>query len=204
VEIAPVQVLLAQGRAARDAALVHRALALLDRLRETAERSERTWLHGKTLALQALAYQELGEMAPALGALEQALALAGPAEHRRLFVDEGPPMADLLRRLRTRGTTSNQVAALLAALEGHRQSDGERAVWPEMRAALRPSVPEPLTEREFEVLRLLAAGRSNPEIARALYVELNTIKTHVKNLYGKLGVHGRLQALGRAQELGLL
>jgi LuxR family maltose regulon positive regulatory protein len=61
-----------------------------------------------------------------------------------------------------------------------------------------------LTERERDVLRLLAAGRSNPEIARILYVELNTVKTHVKSLYGKLGVHSRVQATQRAQELGLI
>jgi LuxR family maltose regulon positive regulatory protein len=61
-----------------------------------------------------------------------------------------------------------------------------------------------LTERELDVLRLLAAGRSNPEIARALYVEVNTVKTHVKNLYGKLGVHSRVQVAKRARELGLL
>jgi LuxR family maltose regulon positive regulatory protein len=63
---------------------------------------------------------------------------------------------------------------------------------------------EPLTGRERDVLRLLAAGQSNPEIARSLYVELNTVKTHVKSLYGKLGVHSRMDAVRRARELGLL
>jgi LuxR family maltose regulon positive regulatory protein len=68
----------------------------------------------------------------------------------------------------------------------------------------RPAIAEPLTERELDVLRLLAAGQSNPEIARALYIEANTVKTHVKSLYGKLGVHSRVQAVQRARELGCL
>jgi LuxR family maltose regulon positive regulatory protein len=66
------------------------------------------------------------------------------------------------------------------------------------------SLTEPLTERELDVLRLLAVGQSNPEIARTLYVEVNTVKTHVKSLYGKLGVHSRVQAVRRARELTLI
>jgi LuxR family maltose regulon positive regulatory protein len=66
------------------------------------------------------------------------------------------------------------------------------------------AVTEPLTARELDVLRLIAAGQSNPEIARTLYVEVNTVKTHVKNVYGKLGIHSRVQAADRARELGLL
>ena len=96
------------------------------------------------------------------------------------------------------------MATLLAAFDG--QGPGS-TVKPSVLApssAGGPAAAEPLTERERDVLRLLAAGRSNPEIARTLYVELNTVKTHVKSLYGKLGVHSRVQAAQRAQELGLL
>lgn len=204
LEIAPIQVSIAQGRASVDPAPVRRALALLDRLREKAERADLAWLRVKTLALQALAHHSLGETAPALAALDQALALARPARYIRLFVDEGPPMAGLLRQIQARGASSEDVARLLAALD----RDVPAAIPSAARSPLGPpptpgAPTEPLTEREQEVLRLMAVGQSNPEIARALYVEVNTVKTHVKNLYSKLGVHSRVQAAQRAQELGL-
>jgi LuxR family maltose regulon positive regulatory protein len=204
LEIAPIQVLIAQGRASRDPAPVRRALRLLGQLREKTERSDLAWLQIKTLALQALAYDILGELAPALAALEQALALAEPEGYVRVFVDEGRPMAALLRQCHAHGPLPLFVASLLAAFDG--QGPGSTAQ-PSVLAptsASSPAVAEPLTERELDVLRLLAAGRSNPEIARTLYVEVNTVKTHVKSLYGKLGVHSRVQAVQRAQELGLL
>ena len=113
-------------------------------------------------------------------------------------------MAALLRRLSTPRTASDHAAALLAALEGHPQRDTQKAKPAHGGESLRLPLTEPLTERELDVLRLLAAGRSNPEIARILYVEVNTVKTHVKSLFGKLGVHSRVQAAQRAQELGLI
>jgi LuxR family maltose regulon positive regulatory protein len=204
LQIARTQVLIAQGRAARDLAPARRALTLLDRLREKTERSDLAWLQIKTLALQALAYDVLGETAPALVALKQAVALAEPEGYVRVFVDEGRSMAALLRQGQAHGMLPHVMATLLAALDG--QGPGSTAQ-PSVRApssAGGPTIPEPLTERERDVLRLLAAGRSNPEIARILYVELNTVKTHVKSLYGKLGVHSRVQATQRAQELGLI
>jgi LuxR family maltose regulon positive regulatory protein len=204
LEIAPIQVLLAQGRASRDPAPVRRALTLLGRLREKMERSDLAWLRVKPLALQALAYDILGETAPALAALEQALALAEPEGYVRVFVDEGRPMAALLRQGHAHGMLPYVMATLLAAFDG--QLPGSRAQPPVLAPTSTggPTIAEPLTERERDVLRLLAAGRSNPEIARILYVELNTVKTHVKSLYGKLGVHSRVQATQRAQELGLI
>jgi LuxR family maltose regulon positive regulatory protein len=204
LEIAPIQVLIAQGSASRDSVPVRRALTLLGRLREKTERSDLAWRRVKTLALQALAHYILGEAAPALAALEPALALAEPEGYVRVFVDEGRPMAALLRQGHAHGMLPHVMATLLAAFDG--QEPGSTAQ-PTVRAptsAGGPSVAEPLTERERDVLRLLAAGRSNPEIARILYVEVNTVKTHVKSLFGKLGVHSRVQAAQRAQELGLL
>jgi len=204
--IAPIQALLAQGRATRDASPIHRALALLDPLREKAERTDLAWLGVKTLALQALARQALGETAPAVAALDQALALAQPAGYIRLFADEGPPMADLLRQRHARGhgrDDTDDVAAVLGALESHPWRNIQEPARPHAGVSLALPVGEPLTARERDVLRLLAGGRSNPEIARALYVEVNTVKTHLKRLYGKLGVHSRMQAAQRAQELGL-
>ena len=71
-------------------------------------------------------------------------------------------------------------------------------------SVLEPPLVEPLTDRERQILRLIAAGRSNPEIAELLYLSLNTVKWHAKNLYGKLGVGSRVEAIARAQELDLL
>jgi LuxR family maltose regulon positive regulatory protein len=204
LEIAPIQVLFAQGYATRDPTPVRRALTLLDQLREKAERTDLTWLRVKTLTLQALAQHMLGETAPAVAALERALALAEPEGCVRVIVDEGRPMAALLRQLHAHGTASGYATALLAALESHPQRDIQKATRPHGGESLRLPLTEPLTERELDVLRLLAAGQSNPQIARALYVEVNTVKTHVKSLYGKLGVHSRVQAVRRARELGLL
>jgi LuxR family maltose regulon positive regulatory protein len=200
LEIAPIQVLLAQGRAASDPEPVRRALVLLDQQRDKAARAGLTWLHCKALALQALAYELLGETALALGALDPALALAQPAGYIRLFVDEGPPMAGLLRRLPPHTTAPDHVEAVLAAWPAHAVATPGRHAG----QTAAPSLMEPLTGRERDVLRLLAAGRSNPEMARMLYVEVNTVKTHLKRLYGKLGVHGRVQAAQRARDLGLL
>ena len=112
--------------------------------------------------------------------------------------------AALLHRGHAHGIDSHFMATLLAALDVQGPGSTAQPSGLAPSSAGGPTVAEPLTERERDVLRLLAAGRSNPEIARTLYVELNTVKTHVKSLYGKLGVHSRVQAAQRAQELGLL
>jgi LuxR family maltose regulon positive regulatory protein len=151
-----------------------------------------------------MAYQVLGEIARALAALDQALALTQPGGYIHLFIDEGPPMADLLRRLPTRDTAPDHLAAVLAALESGPPGSAPHVIGRQTGKVLPLPLTEPLTERELDVLRLMALGQSNPEIASTLYVEVNTVKTHVKSLYGKLGVHSRVQAAQRARELGLL
>ncbi|HVA88461.1 MAG TPA: LuxR C-terminal-related transcriptional regulator [Chloroflexota bacterium] len=207
LELAPSQVLLAQGRATGDPAPVRRALALLDQGRVMAERADLVWSRAKILTLQALAHQALADMPRALAPLEQALALAQPHGYIRLFIDEGPFMADLLRQSQPRGKASDYVAKLLDTFNGHGSGSALGTVQSPARSpASRADLPaaEPLTERELDVLRLLAAGLANPEIARTLYIEVNTVKTHVKNLYGKLGVHSRVQVAKHARERGLL
>ena len=140
----------------------------------------------------------MGHREEALAALERALVLAQPEGYVRLFADEGLPMTALLRGLSAQDSVARYVAALLAALGDEPSSRIASSV------AGRGGLEEPLTEREQDVLRLLAMGRSTPEIARALYVEVNTVRTHVKHLYAKLDVHSRDQAVWRARELGLL
>lgn len=151
------------------------------------------------LALQAMAFQAQGDVDQAMSRLERALSLAEPEGFERTFVDEGVPMARLLQRATGHGIAPDSVKRLLAACE----AEGIESI----SAALVPSTPplvEPLTSREKEVLHLLGEGCSNREIAEALVVTLNTVKKHTGNLYGKLGVHSRTQAVVRAQELGLL
>jgi LuxR family maltose regulon positive regulatory protein len=150
-----------------------------------------------------LAHQALGELTPALVAIEQALALAEPEGYIRVFADEGPPVADLLRQVRTHGSGTDCIGAILAVLERHGLRDIAQSTQLGSEYFGLP-LAEPLSAREFEVLRLLAVGQSNPEIARTLYVEVTTVKTHIRNLYGKLGVHNRVEAVQRARELTLL
>jgi LuxR family maltose regulon positive regulatory protein len=148
----------------------------------------------KILALQALAFQTEGDSEQALSVLERALSLAEPEGYVRTFIDEGEPMARLLRLALSRGIAPDYVARLLAAL-------GEEA---ELASRAMESLIEPLTERELEVLRLIVAGLSNPEIAEELFIAVSTVKSHVNHIYGKLTVENRVQAASRARTLNLV
>jgi LuxR family maltose regulon positive regulatory protein len=203
--IAPVQVLLAQGHASGDPVPLQRALALLERQREEAERAGLAWCRIKALALQALAYEDLGESDHALDRLEQALRLAEPEGYVRLFVDEGAPMAALL--------------AHLPAARDRRSAPLDRAVLTYARRLLAvlapPRPPDPaqrkaadgldaLSEREVEVLRLIVAGLSNQAIAARLYVAVSTVKWYINSIFSKLDVQSRAQAIARAHALRLV
>jgi LuxR family maltose regulon positive regulatory protein len=134
----------------------------------------------------------------ALSTLERALVLAAPEGYNRLFVDEGVPMLALLRQASRRGNVPGYVATLLSTFGEQHVSDLP------LPAARSSALLEPLTEREREVLRLLLAGASNREIARRLVLSVNTVKRHVYNLCGKLGVQSRARAIIRARALNLL
>jgi LuxR family maltose regulon positive regulatory protein len=130
-------------------------------------------------------------MRAALASLQRALTLAEPEGYVRLFVDEGPPMASLLRAAGKEGIAPSYVHRLLAAF-GAVDTPG------------RQDLIEPLSERELHVLRLLGTDLDGPDIARELVVSLNTMRTHTKNIYAKLGVNNRRAAVRRARELDLL
>src|SRR6266568_1135877 len=174
------------------------ALQLLDRLQASAEPKARLGSVLEILVLHALALEAQGNRTSVLSTLERALLLAEPEGYIRLFVDEGPPMRALLRQAQARSIVPGYVATLLRVF-GEQNASGLPL------ASARPSVlVEPLTERERDVLRLLLEGASNREIAQRLVLSVNTVKRHVYNLCGKLGVQSRTQAISRARDLNLL
>ncbi len=184
------RVLIAQCKNAGEKRSTQAAVALLERLLQAAEAGDRMGSVIEILVLQALAHQLPGDIPTALELLERALTLAEPEGYVRLFVDEGQPMALLLEEATKHGIASNYARQLLTAF-------GKT----EDRLA---ALIEPLSERELEVLRLLATDLGGPELARELTVSLNTIRTHTKNIYTKLGVNNRRAAVRRAEELDLL
>ena len=159
------------------------------------------------LVLRALALEARGDTEEATDSLENALSLAEPGRLVRLFVDEGPPVAALLskvlRRRREVGPHDDGPGRYAGELLRHFATATARSTGGQVPG---PTVPglEPLSEREREVLRLLAAGRSNAEIAESLYLAVGTVKAHVHRIYGKLLVRNRTEAVARAGELGLL
>jgi LuxR family maltose regulon positive regulatory protein len=154
----------------------------------------------RALIGSALAHQALGQDAEAMDALAQSLVLAKPGGHIRVFVDQGPAMTRLLHKAAAQGVAPTYIARLLAAARGATAMDAAAAPANDRRQPL----PDPLSERELDVLRLLATGRTNPEIAEDLYIAVSTVRSHCKNIYGKLGVHKRWDAVLRARELGLI
>jgi ATP/maltotriose-dependent transcriptional regulator MalT len=165
----------------------------LERLLRAAEKGQRTGSVIEILVLQALAHQARGDIPASHAALHRALTLAEPEGYVRIFTDEGQRMASLLRAAAKQGIAPAYVRGLLAAVDGT-----------EERRPGKQDLIEPLSERELEVLRLLGSDLDGPDIARELIVSLNTVRTHTKNIYAKLGVNNRRAAVRRAKELDLL
>lgn len=194
------RVLIAQGKP-------EAALQLLDLLMQAAEAAGQTGNVIELLALKALALQARGQSAQAMTTLERALTVAEPEGYLRTFVDEGEPMRLLISDFRlwierqSRGKDQNLIGyadRLLAAF-------ARLAPMPQSKISnLKSTMVEPLSERELEVLRLIAEGLSNAEIAAKLVIAQGTVKRHINNIYGKLGVGSRTQAIARSRELGLL
>jgi LuxR family maltose regulon positive regulatory protein len=187
------RILIAQGR-------LDEATTLLQRLLEAAEAGGRTSKAIEILMLQALALQAQEDTDQAITTLDKALTLAEPGGFVRIFVDEGPSMARLLYEALSRDIFPDYVRRLLAAFPVAEPEQAERASAQTPKSEL----VEPLSERELEVLELIAEGLTNPEIASRLFLALNTVKAHTRNIYGKLGVHSRTQAVAKAKALGVL
>ena len=196
-----VRVLLAEGRLQPGGSSLGDALTLLQRLGADAAQAGR---HGRIIeigALKALARAAQGDTAQARLVLAEVLARGEPEGYVRTFADEGAPMAVLLAELRTRppagqGFSLAYLDKLIAAFGGVAGGGAARAA--------NSALVEPLSDRELEVLRLVAAGLKNQEIADRLVVVLGTVKAHINSIYGKLGVSSRVQAVSRARELNLL
>ena len=186
--------LIAQDRAAE-------ALPLLTRLLEAAITMERHGDEIRYLALMAMAQQALGNTQAALDSLGQALTLAEPQGYVRLFVDQGPPMAELLQFAISQNVAPDYASKLLTAFP----HDVANAIPLEDELRVNAQIlAEPLSEREIEVLRLMAEGYKYKEIAERLVVSINTVRHHTRHIYGKLNVNNRTQAIGKAKELRLL
>jgi LuxR family maltose regulon positive regulatory protein len=197
------RVLLARGGA-------DQARALLERMHARAVAQQRTGSRIELQALHALALAAGGEEASAVTALAQAFVLACPERYVRLFADEGAPMAALTGRLvaaqRTRPTAAGRIPLAYLGQVARAFGPGLAAAGPDGRAvtAVAAGLIVPLSDRELEVLRLLAAGKPNQQIAEELVVARSTVKKHVVRILGKLGATNRTEATARARELGLL
>jgi len=191
--ITVARVLLAEFRADRSTQSVVDAIGLLERVSVEATAGGRGGDLLAVLVLLALAEDARGDRSAALAHLERALALAEPEGYLRLFVDAGPSIRSLLEAVARGGPSTAYVDRILDASAAH----------PERRSARQPLI-DPLSDRELDVLRLLASELTGPEIARELMVSVNTMRTHTKSIYSKLGVTSRRAAVRHAEELRLL
>ena len=187
------------------------AFGLVERLHAQAVAEGRIGSVIEVGAVRALALDALGEEAPAMSALAEVVGLAGPEGYTRVFVDQGTPMARLLGRLAA--AIRSRRVEVPGALPPEYLDRLEQVFKPGvLHAARRPvgdtagieALVEPLSDRELEVLRLLATGKSNQQIADELFVVLDTVKKHVSRILDKLGAANRTQAVARARVLGLL
>jgi LuxR family maltose regulon positive regulatory protein len=188
------RMLIAQGEAAQ-------ALTLLERWLGEAHNQERLRSELEIQILLSLAHYTRKDLAQARQVLKEALALALLEGYRRLFLDEGEPLAALLRAVLLDVREEALIAYIRDLLLAFAAPQTAQDVKPQTQPAL---LLEPLSQQEQRVLRLLAAGRSNPEIARELVVSVNTVKTQVQSIYRKLNVNSRWEAGEAARRLKLL
>jgi LuxR family maltose regulon positive regulatory protein len=190
------RVLIAQYKCDLVNGSIHEAIGLLERLLQAAEEGGRTGSMIEIRVVQSLAHHAQGNISLALLPLEHALTLAEPEDYIRIFIDEGPPIENLLNHIKTDNKNLNlYIQRLKAAFLGEK---------PPLSETNQLSLIEPLSERELEVLRLLRTDLNGPEIARKYMVSLSTVRTHIQHIYTKLGVNNRRAAVRRAEELDLL
>jgi LuxR family maltose regulon positive regulatory protein len=180
------------------------ALAEIGRLLPAIEAGGRWGRAIEIRLLQSLAWRQLGEIDQAFESLESSLEAAEAEGYIRLYLDEGEPMEQLLSAYTEQPSARFKVyaAKLLADFAQQKGNISKKPV--DLVSRQSPELVEPLSEREMEILRLIADGLSNQEISARLVVSQNTVKSHVKNIFGKLGVNSRTRAIARAREAGLI
>ncbi|MEE9617313.1 MAG: LuxR C-terminal-related transcriptional regulator, partial [Anaerolineae bacterium] len=188
------RVLLAQGR-------LDEAVDVLERLVTVAETGRYLAVLIEATILQALAWHLKRNNARALESLERALTLAAPEGYVRPFLDAGEPMRTLLRQAVARGVQAEYAQKLLAPFAAQARRD---STFPALPDAAATPLYEPLTERERQVLRLLAVGLSSTEVADELFLAVSTVRSYIKTIYRKMDVHGRDEAIARGQQLGVI
>lgn len=193
--IALVRVLIYSGRENIDLKYLSDAQSLMARILDIAKPVGYMQVVIEILVYQALAYKAQGLIDQALASLKEAIILAEPEGYIRTFIDEGAPMKDLLSQVGSSGVAKDYVGKLLTLFD---QDDPSKTF-----LSSHP-LTDPLSDRELDVLKLLATELSGPEIADELMVSLNTMRTHTKNIYSKLGVNNRRTAVRQAKELKLL
>lgn len=186
------------------------ASELLERWRRLAVAQGRAASVLRLRVLAALAHAAAGDQPAALAALAEALVLAAPERYLRVFLDEGAPLAALLRELvlgrRTESLGAESVPREFLTVVAEAFDRRGVPVLPPVRrgAVAAPGMLQPLSVREHEVLLLLAAGHPNRAIAEELFITVDTVKRHISHVFDKMGVTNRTQAVARARELGLL
>jgi LuxR family maltose regulon positive regulatory protein len=195
--VAVARVLLAQGR-------LDPAVDLLTRLQDVAEVGGRYLRVIELLLLLAIADQANGDLPQALTRLEQALNLGESRGMIRTFVTEGPDVARLLYAAVKQKIMPEYVQRIIAALPIERPLSPSALPSLDGSASSDDGWVEPLTERETEILHLISEGLTNKEIGSRLYISGNTTKVHLRNIYGKLGVKNRTQAVAKGRTLGIL
>ena len=182
------------------------AVLALEEPVSTLERRADAWYLMHLMTIQALALQALGQIEDALAVINRCLALAEPEGYVRIFVERGAPMVKLLKIALSRGIATDYINKLLPAFNPPVMArEFEAPGLPEARSKFQNAdLIEPLSEREIEVLHLLDSALTSEEIGSELYVSVNTIRTHIRNIYSKLDVHGRIEAIQKAKQFGLI
>jgi LuxR family maltose regulon positive regulatory protein len=196
-QIALARVYLAQGDSAK-------TMDILNGIHSQAESAGRLAHVIDIYLLKVLAYKASGESTTAIECLEAAITLAAPEGYIQTFVEFGEPMLHLLRETAGRGLSAMYVNKLLSAFDTRSQIQTTEPKDVDSKLLSTSQMMEPLTDRELEVLHLMAEGLTYNEIAEQIMISLNTVRTHFKNIYGKLFVHKRSQAIAKARELNLL
>jgi ATP/maltotriose-dependent transcriptional regulator MalT len=178
-------------------------LSVLDEPIRDLEQKGVYWYLMKLLPLQALALQALGRSNEALKVIGHCLSLAEPEGYVRIFVERGIPMRRLLQAASHRGIHTEYINKLLPAIKMTDSSQRPSIPMTSLKDQS-PALIEPLSERELQVLRLLHSAMTSEEISRELFISVNTVHTHIRNIFGKLSVHGRIEAIQKAEDLDLI